>query len=48
MPIRDVLPLVGEPDAAAITAIDKCAAVAGDIGARMTAAVRWERCSRHM
>lgn len=38
MPIKDVLlPLVGEPDAAAIAAIDKCAAVAGDIGARVTA-----------
>lgn len=38
MPIKDVLlPLVGEPDAAALAAIDKCAAVAGDIGARVTA-----------
>jgi len=38
MPIRDILlPLVGEPDAAAVAAIDKCAAVAGDIGARVTA-----------
>jgi len=38
MPIKDILlPLVGEPDAAAIAAIDKCAAVAGDIGARVTA-----------
>ncbi len=38
MPIRDILlPLVGEPDAAAFAAIDKCAAVAGDIGARLTA-----------
>ena len=38
MPIKDVLlPLVGEPDAAAIAAIDKCVAVAGDIGARVTA-----------
>jgi nucleotide-binding universal stress UspA family protein len=38
MPIRDVmLPLVGEPDAAAIAAIDKCMAVAGDIGARVMA-----------
>src|SRR6202035_4456555 len=36
--IKDILlPLVGEPDAAAIAAIDKCAAVAGDIGARVTA-----------
>ena len=38
MPIRDILlPLVGEPDAAAIAAIDKCMAVAGDIGAKVTA-----------
>jgi nucleotide-binding universal stress UspA family protein len=38
MPIKDVLlPLVGEPDAAAIAAIDKCIAVAGDIGAQVTA-----------
>jgi len=38
MPIKDILlPLVGEPDAAAIAAIDKCAAVAGDLGARVTA-----------
>jgi nucleotide-binding universal stress UspA family protein len=38
MPIKDILlPLVGEPDAAAIAAIDKCVAVAGDIGARVTA-----------
>ncbi len=38
MPIKDILlPLVGEPDAAAIAAIDKCMAVAGDIGARVTA-----------
>jgi nucleotide-binding universal stress UspA family protein len=38
MPIRDMLlPLVGEPDAAAVAAIDKCAALAGDIGARVTA-----------
>ncbi len=38
MPIKDVLlPLVGEPDAAAIAAIDKCTAVAGDFGARVTA-----------
>jgi nucleotide-binding universal stress UspA family protein len=38
MPIKDILlPLVGEPDAAAVAAIDKCAAVAGDIGARVTA-----------
>lgn len=38
MPIRDVLlPLVGETGAAAIAAIDKCTAVAGDIGAQVTA-----------
>jgi len=38
MAIKDVLlPLVGEPRAAAIAAIDKCMAVAGDIGARVTA-----------
>src|SRR5450631_1033375 len=38
MPIKDVLlPLVGEPEAAAIDAIDKCIAFAGDIGARVTA-----------
>lgn len=38
MPIKDILlPLVGEADAAAIAAIDKCAALAGDIGARVTA-----------
>ena len=38
MAIKDILlPLVGEPDAAAIAAIDKCMAVAGDIGARVTA-----------
>lgn len=38
MPIKDILlPLVGEPDAAAIAAIEKCAAVAGGIGARVTA-----------
>ena len=38
MPIRDILlPLVGEADEAAIAAIDKCAALAGDIGARVTA-----------
>ncbi len=39
MPIKDVLlPLVGEPSAAAIAAIDKCVAMAGNIGARVTAA----------
>ena len=38
MAIKDILlPLVGEPSAAAIAAIDKCMAVAGDMGARVTA-----------
>ena len=38
MAIKDIfLPLVGEPDAAAIAAIDKCMAVAGDLGARVSA-----------
>ena len=38
MAIKDIfLPLLGEPDAAAIAAIDKCAAVAGHLGARVTA-----------
>jgi nucleotide-binding universal stress UspA family protein len=38
MAIKDVLlPLIGEPRAAAIAAIDKCMAVAGNIGARVTA-----------
>jgi nucleotide-binding universal stress UspA family protein len=38
MAIKDIfLPLVGEPDAAAIAAIEKCVAVAGDLGARITA-----------
>jgi len=38
MPIKDILlPLVGEPSAAAIAAIDKCVAVAGNVGARVTA-----------
>jgi nucleotide-binding universal stress UspA family protein len=38
MAIKDILlPLVGEPNAAAITAIDKCVAVAGDFGARVVA-----------
>jgi nucleotide-binding universal stress UspA family protein len=38
MPIKDVLlPLVGEPDAPTVAAIDKCVAVAGDLGARVTA-----------
>src|SRR6187397_1069593 len=40
MAIKDVLlPLVGEPSAAAIAAIEKCTAVAGAIGARVTAMV---------
>src|SRR5579863_338591 len=38
MAIKDVLlPLTGEPNAAAIAAIEKCTAVAGDFGARVTA-----------
>jgi nucleotide-binding universal stress UspA family protein len=38
MPIKDVLlPLVGEPSVAAVAAIDKCLAVAGGIGAKVTA-----------
>jgi nucleotide-binding universal stress UspA family protein len=38
MTIKDILlPLVGEPNAAAIAAIDKCVAAAGDFGARITA-----------
>src|SRR5713101_3663400 len=38
MAIKDVLlPLVGEPTPAAIAAIDKCMAAAGNIGARVTA-----------
>jgi nucleotide-binding universal stress UspA family protein len=38
MAIKDIfLPLVGEPDAATIAAIDKCVAMAGDLGARVTA-----------
>jgi nucleotide-binding universal stress UspA family protein len=38
MAIKDILlPLVGEPSPAAIAAIDKCMAVAGDIGAKVTA-----------
>lgn len=38
MAIKDVLlPLVGEPTAATVAAIDKCVAVAGDIGAKGTA-----------
>jgi hypothetical protein len=38
MPIKDILfALVGEPDPAAIAAIDKCVALAGNIGAKVTA-----------
>jgi nucleotide-binding universal stress UspA family protein len=38
MAIKDIfLPLVGEPDAAAVAAIDKCVAVAGGLGARVAA-----------
>jgi nucleotide-binding universal stress UspA family protein len=38
MAIKDIfLPLVGEPHAAAIAAIDKCLAVAGDLGAQVSA-----------
>jgi nucleotide-binding universal stress UspA family protein len=38
MPIRDVfLPLVGEPSAAAIAAIEKCVALSGDFGAKVSA-----------
>jgi nucleotide-binding universal stress UspA family protein len=38
MAIKDIfLPLVGEPDAAAIAAIDKCMAVASDLGAMVSA-----------
>jgi len=38
MPIKDVLlPLVGEPGDATIAAIDKCVAVAGDLGANVSA-----------
>jgi len=38
MAIKDIfLPLVGEPDAAAIAAIDKCVAVAADLGAKISA-----------
>jgi nucleotide-binding universal stress UspA family protein len=43
MAIKDIfMPLVGEPAAAAIAAIDKCVAVAGDLGARVTAVVAEE------
>jgi nucleotide-binding universal stress UspA family protein len=38
MAIKDIfLPLLGEPNAAAIAAIEKCMAVAGDLGARVIA-----------
>lgn len=38
MPIKDVfLPLFGEPRGPALVAIEKCVAVAADIGARITA-----------
>jgi nucleotide-binding universal stress UspA family protein len=38
MSIKEIfLPLVGEPDARAMAAIDKCVAVSGDIGARIFA-----------
>jgi nucleotide-binding universal stress UspA family protein len=38
MPIKDVfLPLVGPPSASALAAIEKCVAVAADLGARITA-----------
>ena len=38
MPIKDVfLPLVGQPRAPALAAIEKCVAVAADLGARITA-----------
>jgi hypothetical protein len=38
MAIKDIfLPLVGEPNAAAIAAIEKCLAVAGDFSARVIA-----------
>jgi nucleotide-binding universal stress UspA family protein len=38
MPIKDVfLPLIGEPRAPALAAIEKCVAVAADLGARITA-----------
>jgi nucleotide-binding universal stress UspA family protein len=38
MPIKDVfLPLVGEPSAAAIAAIERCVAISGDFGARINA-----------
>jgi hypothetical protein len=38
MAIKDIfLPLVGEPDAATVAAIDKCVALASDLGARVSA-----------
>jgi len=38
MPIKDILlPLVGDPDPAAVAAIEKCVAMARDIGARISA-----------
>ncbi len=38
MPIKDVfLPLIGQPHARTLAAIEKCVAVAADFGARMTA-----------
>ncbi|WP_375313567.1 universal stress protein [Bradyrhizobium sp. A5] len=38
MPIKDVfLPLVGQPQGQALAAIEKCVAVAADLGARITA-----------
>jgi nucleotide-binding universal stress UspA family protein len=38
MAIKDIfLPLVGEPDVATIAAIDKCVAVASDLGAKVSA-----------
>jgi nucleotide-binding universal stress UspA family protein len=38
MPVKDILlPLVGEPGVATVAAIDRCVAVAGYLGARVTA-----------
>src|SRR3954453_14090186 len=38
MPIKDVfLPLVGQPRGPALAAIEKCVAMAADLGARITA-----------
>jgi hypothetical protein len=56
MPIKDVfLPLVGQPRGPALAAIEKCVAVAADLGARITALaleddvfVRPKWCSRQM